>query len=275
VSDVPSRPLPAKGRNRPGSGLEHLVFRRAGQAIEDFDLIGPGDRILVAVSGGKDSFALLHILDLHRKRAPFEFSLRPVFLDGGWEPGAADRVRERFARQGQAVEVFTRDIRGCVRDHLRPGTNPCALCARLRRGVLYDLAPAWGCNKIALGHHLDDLAQTLLLNLFYSGQLKSMAVKLRSDDGRNLCIRPLAYVEEDLLTALARQRGFEPIEIGCPYRTGEAEPRREMARRIIEQAAAEIPRIRRSILAALKHVRPTHLLDPALLARPGGPDPAS
>jgi len=267
-----ARPLPpptplGATRNKPASRLEHLLFRRVGQAIGDYSLIEPGDRILVAISGGKDSFALLHLLDLHRRRAPFEFSLLPVFVDGGWDEGAAERVRQEFSRHGYAVEVFRRDIHGCVAGHLRPGTNPCGLCSRLRRGILYDLAPARGCNKLALGHHLDDLIETLLLNLFYSGQLKSMGVNLLSDDRRNRVIRPLCYIEEETLRAFAKAADFRPVEIACPYRDGSRDPRREAVKRWVAQLAQEIPELRRSALAALKHVRPTHLLDRTLPQR--------
>lgn len=267
-----ARPLPkdtplGARRNKPASRLEHLLFRRVGQAIADHALIEPGDRILVAISGGKDSFALLHLLDLHRRRAPFEFSLLPVFVDAGWDEGAGERVAAEFSRHGYAVEAFRRDIRGCVREHLRPGTNPCGLCSRLRRGILYDLAPARGCNKLALGHHLDDLIETLLLNLFYSGQLKAMGVHLRSDDGRNRVIRPLCYLEEEKLRAFAAAADFRAVEIACPYRDGSRDPRREAIKRWIDTLARKIPELRRSALAALQHVRPTHLLDRALLSQ--------
>jgi tRNA 2-thiocytidine biosynthesis protein TtcA len=235
-----------------------------GQAIGDFGLVEADDRILVAISGGKDSFALLHTLDLHRRRAPFEFALIPVYIDAGWDPAATPVVVNGFARLGFEVEVVTRDIRNNVEECLRPGSNPCALCARLRRGLLYDLAPERGCNKIALGHHLDDLIETLLLNLFFTGQIKSMAIELESDDGRNRVIRPLAYVEEQYLIDFAAEKGFEPVELKCPYHAGKLDPQRKMVKKIIEQLASRYPRTRRSIFAALKHIRPSHLMDPHL-----------
>jgi len=256
-------------RAKPASDLEHLIMRRMGQAIGDFGLVEADDRILVAISGGKDSFALLHTLDLHRRRAPFDFSLLPVYIDSGWDPAATALVVERFARQGHKVEVVARDIRNNVDECLRPGSNPCALCARLRRGVLYDLAPARDCNKIALGHHLDDLIETLLLNLFFTGQIKSMAVQLESDDKRNRVIRPLAYVEEQYLVEFAAERGFEPVEIQCPYHAGKLDPQRKAVKEIVERLASQHPRTRRSIFAALKHVRPSHLMDPDLEQRSG------
>lgn len=256
-------------RAKPASDLEHLIMRRMGQAIGDFGLVEAGDRILVAISGGKDSFALLHTLDLHRRRAPFEFTLMPLYIDAGWDPAAAAVVVERFAQHGHAVEVVTRDIRNNVGECLRPGSNPCALCARLRRGVLYDLAPARGCNKIALGHHLDDLIETLLLNLFFTGQIKSMAVRLESDDKRNRVIRPLAYVEERYLTEFAAEKGFEPVELQCPYHAGKQDPQRKMIKKLIADLASSYPRTRRNIFAALKHVRPSHLMDPDLGQRSG------
>ena len=251
-------------RARPHSRCERVIFRRVGQAIADLRLIEPRDRILVAVSGGKDSFALLHILDLHRRRSPFAFELVPIFLDAGWDTQAPDLVRRRLAEQGYTIDVYSRNIRSNVEKSLRPGSNPCALCSRLRRGVLYDLAPDLNCNKIALGHHLDDLAETLLMNLFFTGQTKSMAVRLTSDDGRNLVIRPLGYVEASLLEDFARERGFQSVEIACPYNTGAIDPQRKLVARLIEQVAASHPRVRRSILAAMKHVRLSHLLDGAV-----------
>ncbi len=259
--------MPARtDRARPRSDLEHLIMRRVGQAIGDFDLVRPGDRILVALSGGKDSFSLLRILDLHRRRSPFAFQLHAVHLDAGWDPTAAARVEARVRAQGLAVEVVRRDIRGCIQGHLRPGTNPCAFCARLRRGFLYDLAHGRGFTKIALGHHLDDLAETLLLNLFFSGQVKSMAVDLTADDGRNRVIRPLAYVEASHLRAYVREVGYEPVAVDCPHHDQHQDPRRGMMRRMIEQLAEPYPRVRRSLLASLKHVRPSHLLDLPLRA---------
>lgn len=254
-------------RARPASDLEHLIMRRMGQAIEDHRLVEPNDRILAAVSGGKDSYGLLHILDLHRRRCPFKFTLVPVHLDAGWEPQAAEEIRNNFRDHGFDLEVVERDIRSNVLAHLRPGSNPCALCSRLRRGALYDLAPERGCNKIALGHHLDDFAETLLLNVFFTGQIKSMAVNLTSDDGRNQVIRPLAYVEDRLLQDFAGQQGFVSREIACPYHQGAVEPRRKMVREIIDRVAEEHPRVRRDILAALKHVRPSHLMDPSVKQR--------
>jgi tRNA 2-thiocytidine biosynthesis protein TtcA len=252
---------PRPNRARPRSDLEHLLMRRVGQAIGDFELIVPGDRILVAVSGGKDSFSLLRILELHRRRSPFAFELHALHLEGGWEPASAERVEARVRAQGLELEVARRDIKACVQAHLRPGTNPCAFCARLRRGFLYDLAHARGYHKIALGHHLDDLAETLLLNLFFTGQVKSMAVDLTADDGRNRVIRPLAYVEASLLRAYVQEVGFEPVRVDCPHQARHQDPRRGMMRRIIEELAVPYPRVRRSLLASLKHVRPSHLLD--------------
>lgn len=246
-------------------------MRRVGHAIGDLGLVEPGDRILVAVSGGKDSFVLLHILELHRRRCKFDFSLHPVFLDAGWDPRAAGLVRDRFAACGFGVDVIRRNIRSSVLAHMRPGSNPCGLCARMRRGVLYEEAPRRGQNKIALGHHLDDLAETLLMNLFYTGQIKSMAVDLVSDDGRNRVIRPLAYVEESLVAALSAERGFEPVHIACPHHSGREDPRRRRVRAMIDEVAREHPRVRRSMLAAMRHVRPSHLLDRALADRSRGP----
>lgn len=242
-------------------------MRRVGQAIGDHGLIVPGDRILVGISGGKDSFALLHMLELHRRRFEFDFELFPIFLDAGWDPVGGTEVVARMAAQGLAVERIERQIKRCVDERLRPGSNPCALCARLRRGALYGLANERGYTKIALGHHLDDLLETLLLNLFFTGQLKSMAVELTSDDGRNTVIRPMAYVEAERLADFCVECGFQPVSLACPYVVGKVEPQRERVRRLISQLGRDIPRLRRTMLAALKHVRPSHLLDPDLADR--------
>ncbi len=252
-------------KGKPGSDLEHLVMRRVGRAIGDFHMIEPGDRILVGISGGKDSFVLMRMLDMHRRRFKFDFDLIPVMVDAGWDPDGAIRAMKMMARQGFDVELIERKIKQTVEQKLRPGSNPCALCSRLRRGFLYDLAQERSCDKIALGHHLDDFVETLLLNLFYTGQLKSMGVNMRSDDGRNRIIRPLVYVESQLLVRLVREYGFMPVDLDCPHTSFKKEPQREMVRNLVSRLASKNPRIRRSMLAAMKHVRPSHLMDKFLM----------
>lgn len=251
-------------KGKPGSDLEHLVMRRVGRAIGDFHMIEPGDRILVGISGGKDSFVLMRMLDMHRRRFEFDFELLPVMVDAGWDHAGAIRAVKMMAQQGFDVELIERKIQQTVEQKLRPGSNPCALCSRLRRGFLYDLARERSCDKIALGHHLDDFIETLLLNLFYTGQLKSMGVNMLSDDARNRIIRPLVYVEAELLLRLVGEYGFAPVDLECPHTTFKREPQREKVRDLVSELALGNPRIRRSMLAALKHVRLSHLMDPSL-----------
>ncbi len=251
-------------KGKPASDLEHLVMRRVGRAIGDFHMIEPGDRILVGISGGKDSFVLMRMLDMHRRRFEFDFELVAVMVDAGWDREGARRAVKMMADHGFEVELLERKIQQTVDQKLRPGSNPCALCSRLRRGFLYDLAQERGCDKIALGHHLDDFIETLLLNLFFTGQLKSMGVNMLSDDGRNRIIRPLVYVEADLLVHLVEEYGFSPVDLKCPHTTFKREPQRKMMRGLVSRLAQGNPRIRRSMLAAMKHVRPGHLMDTSL-----------
>lgn len=244
--------------------LERRILRRTGQAIADFDLIRAGDRILVAVSGGKDSWTLLHILERLRARAPIGFSLLAVNLHHGFEGYRADRIAAHLAAHGFEHHMARAEIAPLLESKLAPDEGCCSLCARLRRGKLYDLAPALGCNKIALGHHKDDLVETLLLNLFFSGQLKSMPPWLRSDDGRNVVIRPLAYVDETDLAAYASARGFPIVCCACPA----CGVRDNLQRRLIKARLAELerdhPGLRSSILTAMGNVVGSHLMDKRL-----------
>lgn len=234
-----------------------------GKAIGDFDLIEAGDRIAVAVSGGKDSYALLHILDQLRRRAPVRYELVAVNIDAGFAGYRKDVLRDYLAACGFEVHIESADFAGIIEEKRRPGSSYCAFCARLRRGVLYTVADRLGCNKLALGHHLDDFIETLLLNQFYIGTLAAMSPKLLADNGRHTVIRPLVYVEENDLKKLATRNAFPLIGCGCPVE-GNVDQKRQRMKALITDLARENPYLRRSLIRALANVRPRHLLDPQL-----------
>jgi tRNA 2-thiocytidine biosynthesis protein TtcA len=238
--------------------LEKRLLGLLARASSDFGLIEPGDRVMVALSGGKDSHALLRLLELTRQRAPFEFSLVAMNLDQG-HPGFPARVLpEYLEREGYAFRIVKEDTYSIVQDKVPAGKTTCALCSRLRRGVLYNVAAELGATKIALGHHRDDVIETLLLNLFYAGQIKAMPPRLVSDDGRNVVIRPLVYCAEAELAEYAEERAF-PI-IPCDLCGSQPNLQRKQVKRLIADLATQNPNVPGNLLAALGNVRPTHLL---------------
>src|SRR5215831_3149926 len=177
--------------------LESKIAKKTTKAIADFAMIEPGDRIMVGLSGGKDSWALLQILDVLRQRAPFPFSLVAVNVDSGYKEFKHDLIATTCESRGWEYRIEHTSIGITIEDILDNDQTPCSLCARLRRGVLYRIAKEVGATKIALGHHADDFIETLLLNLFFAGALKAMPAKLLSDNGEHVVIRPLVYVGED------------------------------------------------------------------------------
>ncbi|HKQ69063.1 MAG TPA: tRNA 2-thiocytidine(32) synthetase TtcA, partial [Polyangiaceae bacterium] len=192
----------------PQARLEKRIARDMSRAIDDFQMIAEGDRILVAVSGGKDSYTMHHLLTSLSARAPIHFSLLAVNIDQG-HPGYPGHVlTEYMAQNGHDFRMVHEDTYSIVTDKVPEGKTYCSLCSRLRRGILYRLASELGCNKIALGHHRDDILVTLLLNFFFSGQLKAMPPKLVSDDGAHVVIRPLAYCAEEDIRAYSEFHQF-------------------------------------------------------------------
>lgn len=266
----PATPLRATelGAFKFGSKLERRIVHKIGQAVVDYDLIAEGDKIMVCVSGGKDSYALLDALLLLSRKSPVHYDLVAVNVDQGWPGYQTDAIAAHLqSRQVPFRMVKAHEIAEVVERVLRPeetGATPCSLCSRLRRGVLYGLANELGATKIALGHHLDDLAETLLLNLFFSGSLRSMPPKLTSDDGKNIVIRPMAYVEERDLTAYSEERRYPVVRCSCPT-CGLPDQQRQVVKRMLTSLQAEHDGLKTQMLAAMKNVKPGHLLDRALV----------
>lgn len=247
--------------------LERKLSRALARAVTGFDMIAPDDRIMVAVSGGKDSYVLLHLLHALARRAPVRFSVVAVHLDQG-QPGHDPSPLVDFMRaRGFDFHLVRDDTYSAVRATVPDGKTYCSMCSRLRRAVLYRIAGELGCTRIALGHHRDDIIVTLMLNLIFSGQLKAMPPKLRSDDGKHVVIRPLVYCAEQDIAQLAQLEGF-PI---LPCRLCGSQPNQQ--RKAIDALLADLdsrhPGARANMLAALANVRPTHLLDPNLWSRLG------
>jgi tRNA 2-thiocytidine biosynthesis protein TtcA len=246
--------------------LEHRLLGQMARASADFGLLEPNDRVMVAVSGGKDSHALLYLLRQLSKRTPFPFSIVAVNVDQGHPGFPKDLLPGYFEREGYEYRILTEDTYSVVKEKVPEGKTFCSLCSRLRRGILYTAAAQMGATKIALGHHRDDAIETLMLNLFYSGQLKAMPPRLRSDDGRNVVIRPLAYSEEKDIAAFASEKGF-PI-IPCDLCGSQENLQRKRVKTLLAELERENPDLRRSLFAALGNVRPSHLLDKKLFAGP-------
>ena len=240
--------------------LEERIRRRVGVCVHEFNLIQDGDRILVGLSGGKDSWALLDVLESLRRRAPIAFELFGVTIDPGFPRFNPDRIAEVCEAKGIPHRILPAPIDTMVRK--RPEVTPCAMCSRFRRGVLYSHAKEHGYNKIALGHHLDDLIETLLLNQFFGGRLATMPIKLTSDDGGNTVIRPLGTCVEEDLRRLAWLMGYPIVPCGCPLCGASVlESRRAQVKALVEQLRETIPDLKFSMLKAMKNVKPSHLLD--------------
>jgi tRNA 2-thiocytidine biosynthesis protein TtcA len=239
--------------------LAKRLHRQVGQAIADFNMIEEGDKVMVCVSGGKDSYSLLDLLLSLRSRAPIRFDLVAVNLDQK-QPGFPGHVLPQYlASRNVAFHIETQDTYSVVKRLIPEGKTMCSLCSRLRRGVLYRVARELGASKIALGHHRDDMLQTLFINMFFGGRIKSMPAKLISDDGKNIVIRPLAYVAEADLEHWATERAF-PI-IPCTLCGSQENLQRVQIRRMLRSWERDFPGRIDNLFRAMSHIVPSHLLD--------------
>lgn len=252
--------------------LEARIAKKVTRAIAEHRLIEDGDRVMVGLSGGKDSWALLQILDVLRRRAPIAFSLVAVNIDSGYEGYEHERIAETCAARGWELHIEHTQIGEAIEDILDESATPCSLCARLRRGALYRLATKVGATKIALGHHADDFIETLLLNVFFQGSLKAMPARLVSDSAEHVVIRPLVYVTESEARNYAKASALPIIACCCPA-CGDLSLQRQRVKRLIAELEVEHPDIRSSMLRALGNVSPRHLLDRRLAQRVTGVEP--
>src|SRR2546428_3877896 len=245
------------------SELESRLAKKTTKAIVDYRMVDDGDRVMVGLSGGKDSWALLRVLDVLRQRAPIRFSLVAVNVDSGYKEYKHDLLAKTCRERGWECRIEHTTIGEVMDDLLESNATPCSLCARLRRGVLYRIAKEVGVNKIALGHHADDFIETLLLNLFFAGALKAMPAKLVSDDGEHVVVRPLVYVGEDEARAYTKACELPIIGCCCPA-CGDLSLQRQRTKRLLMELEREHPGVKQSMLKALSNVAPRHLLDTRL-----------
>jgi len=239
--------------------LQKRLRRLVGQAIRDFEMIRAGDRVMVCLSGGKDSYALLDVLMLLRGHAPLDFEIVAVNLDQRHPGFPAQVLPDYLASRGVPYRIEVQNTYATVKRLIPEGKTMCSLCSRLRRGVLYRVASEIGATKIALGHHRDDLIETFFLNLFFGGKLKSMSPKLVSDDGRNVVIRPLAYVKEDDLEAYAKVKQF-PI-IPCDLCGSQETLQRKQVKAMLREWDQRFPGRVETIFNSLQRVDASHLFD--------------
>jgi tRNA 2-thiocytidine biosynthesis protein TtcA len=239
--------------------LEKKLCRLVGQAIGDFGMIEDGDKVMVCVSGGKDSYAMLDILMKLRERAPINFEIVAVNLDQKQPNFPAETLPNYLKNLGIQFHIEEQDTYSIVKRVIPEGKTTCGLCSRLRRGILYRVADELGATKIALGHHRDDILETLMLNMFYAGKLKGMPPKLRSDDGNHIVIRPLAYVPEKLLERYAQDMNF-PI-IPCDLCGSQPNLQRQVMKEMLRDWEKKYPGRVENLFRSMHHIVPSHLMD--------------
>ena len=239
--------------------LEKKLCRLVGQAIGDFGMIEDGDKVMVCVSGGKDSYAMLDILMKLRERAPIHFEIVAVNLDQKQPNFPAEILPNYLKSLNIPFHIEEQDTYSIVKRVIPEGKTTCGLCSRLRRGILYRVADELGATKIALGHHRDDILETLMLNMFYAGKLKGMPPKLRSDDGKHIVIRPLAYVPEKLLERYAGDMNF-PI-IPCDLCGSQPNLQRQVMKEMLRDWEKKFPGRVENLFRSMHHIVPSHLMD--------------
>ncbi|MGV3740013.1 MAG: tRNA 2-thiocytidine(32) synthetase TtcA [Gammaproteobacteria bacterium] len=241
------------------SAVEKKLLHYIGKGIADFNMIQAGDKVMVCLSGGKDSFTLLSILELLRQRSQQKFSLFAFTLDQS-QPGWDDQALHQWLKDRRIpYEILTRDTYSIVKEKIPEGKTYCSLCSRLRRGIIYRYAEEQGFNKIALGHHRDDMIRTLLMSILYNGDIRSMPPKLLSDNKKHIVIRPMCYVQERDIITYAMQQKF-PI-IPCTLCGSQDNLARKRIGQLIEQLALENPKVPSNILHALQSIKPSQLMD--------------
>jgi tRNA 2-thiocytidine biosynthesis protein TtcA len=239
--------------------LSKRLHRQVGSAIIDFNMIEEGDKVMVCLSGGKDSYAMLDILLSLRERSPVKFELIAVNLDQK-QPGFPEHVLPDYLRsRGVPFHIEEQDTYSIVTQHIEPGKTMCSLCSRLRRGILYRVAGELGCTKIALGHHRDDIVVTMFMNMFFGSRMKGMPAKLVSDDGRNVVIRPLAYVDEADLVRWSEHRRF-PI-IPCTLCGSQDNLQRVQVKAMIREWEKQHPGRIENVFTAMANITPSHMMD--------------
>ncbi len=243
-----------------GNKLAKRLRRQVGEAVADFDMIRPGDKVMVCLSGGKDSYALLDVLLSLKQHAPIDFEIVVVNLDQKHPGFPTEVLPEYLTAIGVPFRVVEQDTYSVVKRVIPEGKTMCSLCSRLRRGALYRVAKEIGANRIALGHHRDDILETFFLNLFYGGRLKAMPPKLVSDDGAHIVIRPLAYCKEQDLEEYAKIRAF-PI-IPCDLCGSQENLQRQVVKEMMREWEKKFPGRLETMFASLQRVSPSHLLDP-------------
>lgn len=254
--------VPARKVTHEFNKLHKRLRREVGRAIEDFNMIGAGERVMVCLSGGADSYTLLDILIDLQRSAPVAFELTAVNLDQK-QPGFPEHILpEYLGSRGIPYHILEQDTYSVVKRVVPEGKTTCGLCSRLRRGALYSFAAERGFTRIALGHHADDILETLFLNMFYGGKIKSMPPKLRSDDGRNTVIRPLAYCREKDIKTYAAAREF-PI-IPCNLCGSQENLQRQAIKQMLADWERRYPGRIETLLASLQNIVPSHMLDRTL-----------
>lgn len=253
--------------------LEKKIVRRVGRAIGDFQMIEEGDRVLVALSGGKDSWALLHALHVLQRRSPVRFDLAAVTVHPGYADFDPAPIAAHCRVLGYRHTVETSQMFEIIEAKRDPGSSYCAICSRLRRGILYGIADREGYTKVALGHHADDLIETLLLAAFFTGEIKSMPPLLKAEDGRNVVIRPLCYCFEEDLAAFAEVMEFPLASCGCPV-AGCTQTQRHRVKALLRGLEQEHPGVKANLLSSLGRVRLEYLMVRGAPKTSAGGEPA-